>query len=526
MGLKIHYAGAVGKKADETYIDAFAWTDPLVFVFSACAIFGALWLVCRHGKRMARLFVREKPYGLSKRIFFLVCAIAMVLCWLPYLLSFYPGSVQADSFFSLYQAEGITPWNNHHPILYALITGTFIRIGVTVFGSHEAGILLYSLFQSTVMIAVFSSIITFFYKRKARPWLIVISMAYYCFMPFFPAYGITLWKDPLFSIAVVAMGALLYKASQGNGSLDRRSVVMLLASAFFCIFLRNNGIYIVGLCAVWLLLLYRRHAVRLASCLVALVAASAIVTGPIYGMLGIQKAPVESYGVPMQQVARVVATDAASLTDYQKERLSRFLPLDAWGGSYRPALVDNLKWDPQFNMEYFNGHEKEFMTLWAELLPEHLGEYVDAYLLNTMGFWHPVLQDYYGYIALSVAQNSLGIELHDILESTIGLSLSSELSNPRFLLGSGTMALVAVFSLALCGAASRKKGISLFFLPSMGCWLTVLIAAPVAFCLRYVYPFAILLPVFVFLPAYLYSKGQNTSARESNQVDLGALQPE
>lgn len=458
---------------------------------------------------MVRLLMREKAYGLSNVTFFWICFVLMAVCWSPYLLSFAPGSVLGDSFSSIMQVEGLAPWSNHYPVLYSLIVGVFIKIGTVFFGSYEIGILLYSLFQSAVMISAFSLIVMFFYKKKVRLWFIVTALAYYCLAPFFPAYGITLWKDPYFSIAVVAMGALLYKSSLRNGNLGWRSTILLLIASFFCIFLRNNGIFIVSFAIVWLLILYKRQALRLASQLLALVIAALIIIDSVFGMMGIQKDSVESYGVPMQQIARVVATDSESLTDDQKVKLNRFLPLDAWSSAYSPTIVDSIKWNAQFDTVYFNEHEREFVSLWLELLPKHVGEYTEAYLLNTMGFWNPFLQDRYGYVDLYVAPNSLGIESHDILGSVTGFSLASTLESFPPCIGSGALALVAVISLALSGAMNKKKGVSLFYLPSMTCWLTILIATPVAFSLRYVYPFVILLPVFLFFPAYLCSKNED-----------------
>ncbi|MBF1013231.1 MAG: hypothetical protein HXK83_09355, partial [Lachnospiraceae bacterium] len=59
----------------------------------------------------------------------------------------------------------------------------------------------------------------------------------------------------------------------------------------------------------------------------------------------------------------------------------------------------------------------------------------------------------------------------------------------------------------ISGREGKKggKGDWIIYLPALGNVLTVLIATPVAFSLRYVYVFAIGLPLYVLLP-FLYAE--------------------
>ena len=66
-----------------------------------------------------KLMVKE-----NKALFFL-----FILCWLPYLVIFYPGSVPYDGYLQLNMFYGIDPATNHHPWFSTLVMGSLHWIG-------------------------------------------------------------------------------------------------------------------------------------------------------------------------------------------------------------------------------------------------------------------------------------------------------------------------------------------------------------------------------------------------------------
>lgn len=63
------------------------------------------------------------------------------------------------------------------------------------------------------------------------------------------------------------------------------------------------------------------------------------------------------------------------------------MPLEKYKDNYSPGLVDHFKWSSDFNTEFFNTHQSEFIKVWLSLLVKNPKLYLEAWELNTCGFW-------------------------------------------------------------------------------------------------------------------------------------------
>ena len=228
--------------------------------------------------------------------------------------------------------------------------------------------------------------------------------------------------------------------------------------------------------------------------------------------LGIETPSVESYGVPIQQVAYVAAQNQDALTEQEAAVIGGVLPLEKYAEAYDPCLVDSIKWNESFSNTYWEQHRQDFLRTYLSLLPKHFSEFVKAYCLETFGFWHPYSQNEYGYIDQFVADNTLGIHTVDAFKMVFGFSIQENLSTFRPMLGSGTLVWILFLSLTLCLELGQKKR-ALFFAPSLFLWLSVMIATPVAFSFRYVYVLAILFPLMLVYP-FLHAQTGCSSGQE------------
>ncbi|MBQ9069545.1 MAG: hypothetical protein IJ131_10930, partial [Eggerthellaceae bacterium] len=121
------------------------------------------------------------------------------------------------------------------------------------------------------------------------------------------------------------------------------------------------------------------------ACAVSL-GAWALVVGPLSVALNVQTEPVESYGIPLQQVAAVVVYDG-DLTDEQSQFLDTLLPLEDYKEEYIPCSVDGIKWADHFDTEFFDSHRPEFMRIWAEVGLQNPGLYANAYIMESYEYW-------------------------------------------------------------------------------------------------------------------------------------------
>ena len=85
---------------------------------------------------------------------FLVSFLVIALAWIPYVITFYPGSVCFDGYFQLNQVAGVQPLTNKHPIMSTFILGFFFKLGRLV--NDNFGVFLYIMFQLLASSAIYA----------------------------------------------------------------------------------------------------------------------------------------------------------------------------------------------------------------------------------------------------------------------------------------------------------------------------------------------------------------------------------
>ena len=145
LGRKIHFAGNVHLSYTMNTFDDFVWTDLVVFALAAVGTFVLLLVLDALYDRIARPADNK---AFNKKLF-IICFVVLCLCWLPFFLKDFPGTVVGDSFHSVNQGLGVKRIGNHFLVFYTLFVAIFLRIGAA-FGSIMLGVFLYSLTQYLV----------------------------------------------------------------------------------------------------------------------------------------------------------------------------------------------------------------------------------------------------------------------------------------------------------------------------------------------------------------------------------------
>ena len=500
MGRRITFAGDVLLKNTENYIRPMAATDLVVFA----AVFAVSWLalvpaqrLAAHGaKRMARRAGEKRRYVR----FAAIASLCLLVGWLPYILTVAPGNIYLDSLESIGQMlEHGHPTSNHHPMFFTLLVGVFLKIGSVVFHSFNIGVLLFSLFQAVVMIFTIVCLLLMLYHKRVHKLVIAAALAYYMFMPYFPSYAMSMWKDVLYSCMLVLLSLLLMVLY------ERETADWKWFGCFFVVgvgtmMMRNNGIYVFAASAVLALFAMRRHAKRLIIAAAAALAVFVSLSSLATRVWNVHGDFVENVGIPLQQLGYAVNHDG-EFSEEDWEYLYELAPKDVWGYAYRPCLVDPIKWNPFFNMDLLTQNKGQFFGVWLRGLQDNPMEYIDAYLLATHGFWKPFVQNLYGYMDVQMNENDFGIEFMDLFEKIFGFSLMPVLRDYPVIMGSGTLLWLCLLGCVL--VCMQRMGGSVVCLPALLNWATVMIATPVAYSLRYVYAFALGLPLYLLLPLLL-----------------------
>lgn len=592
-GRNIVFGDDVSLSYTENYMKPFGITSLLIFVAVSAASFAGIQVMLRFYDRLRLLFVypaqgklqrgmskKKTPQSGSpllvdlqqavsqpedgvfgKRRVFLFVLLLLLVSWLPYLLSFAPGSVLDDSLASITPWTNGTPLTNHHPVVYSLLVGGFVYLSKILPLSLNAAVFLYSLVQSVCLAGTLAALFCRLQRAGARRCVLAAGVAYAMIVPYFPAYAMILWKDPLYSCALLWLSMLLFDAVRKEGGLsDRAWQVKWFLALLGTAFLRNNGAFCLLFMATALLLSGQRKRFFYTACMTVIVALLFFtVQHTVYPLCHIADTEyTEKIGIPLQQLAATVAYKG-KMGEEEREFLFKIMLEQEWKERYAPCLADKIKWTDGANMEYISQNKRSFWKVWGTLLLKNPAIYLRAYGMDTFGFWAPGVQNRYGYVDLYITENDLGLHQTDLVQKLFGRTIRPLLKKRMIWIGSGTllwMTLGGMLLSILCRKSTSRKisgskissskisgskisgskisgsegsgskisgregsgskisgregekaggGGWTIYLPALGNVLTVLIATPVAFSLRYVYVFAIGLPLYVLLP-FLYAE--------------------
>ena len=154
----------------------------------------------------------EKKEKIIKDLpFFFIAWLTIIICWMPYLLSFYPGAIVGDGAKTLKFA--LTPeWqlSNHWIVLYILVLRFFFWLGRFFNEDINFGVFLYVCTEYLVFSCV-CAFVAYKLRKKGAPVMLQWgTVLMYAISGFFASYGITLWKDGIFSAAVILLILLLW----------------------------------------------------------------------------------------------------------------------------------------------------------------------------------------------------------------------------------------------------------------------------------------------------------------------------
>ena len=449
-----------------------------------------------------RINLLPSPRNLSVRKVFAISWAAIAVCWLPYLLAYSPGGIVGDGAHTLEEAlRGGAPSTNHWSVCYILVLRFFLWLGSMVSARLQAGVYLWVWFASLAIAAVFALVAATLWKRGAPRWAVVSIVAMYALCGFFASYGMSLWKDGTFGAAIVLLCLMLWRFTDDDKAVSAGDVAGFAALGFFLCVWRSNGPFLLAPTLVGIAILMRKRGKALVVSGILVIVISAILTGPIYRACGIGSDSLrESISIPTQQLAAVINHDRP-LTAAQKEVLFDILPEKTWRRYYSPGDSDDLK--VRMDNTKISSQVPGMLKVWAQLLPSNLKLYVEAYLLQTIGFWKPfcwrgIYRDYWvGIQDISCR----GFYNDDKFIETVGYDIKPLLEMNMRLVSSGTMVWLLLLACAVILSRRTQRAKRLLpLLPLVAGWAMIMVSTPLAFFHRYVVFITLALPLILALP--------------------------
>lgn len=459
----------------------------------------------------------------------LLLSVIVFLGWIPYMVIYWPGFIFGDSLSSLSQAMGWTVLSNHHPVAYTIYLKCWLKFAGVLGLDSTVGVGLSSIFQSVLMSLSFGLLARWVVVRGGiRPVAGIAIALVFSMTPYIATYGIALWKDPLFSSAVVVLSMCLadYVWSKGEIAEKRSWIALLLASSLVMVFFRNNGVYILlgalALLVIFLIaksrLRYAKGSCRVIGCIAAVLLVFGIVTGPVYSFGGVASSEAsESVGIPLNQMARVVAIDG-EMPESDREYMNSIYPLEEYKLTYTPCCTDNLKWAPDFNNSALSeglwGH-------WASMLIRNPNAYFQAWELQTYGFWavNPGNSDrlWSGNISAGAPQNASAAYVDQLVSYGIEPNPAAldESWNEMLPMDSWSIPISwlfwAVLYLSIWLLAAGKGRWVFALIPSIILVATLAIASPIYYWPRYGVALQFLIPMYALIFFLLLGKKKSAS---------------
>ena len=283
----------------------------------------------------------------TKKWIFPVVLITLLVCWLPYILSYMPGGIFYDTKESYLMFSGYAKLSNHHPLLFSAMFKMFADIG-EYFGNMNIGLNIYTILQVTLMATMMAYYIYWLYKKGVTIKFVVVLTLLCAVFKLFPLYAVSLWKDTPFAISILFYTFVVSKIVISNGKelTKKLTIFQYIIAIFLVSFFRNNGIYIVAVTSFILMITYRNNFKRRWNIFYTFVTIAILLTftiqGPIYKMLKLNGEFRESIGIPIQQICYVVAHDG-NITDEQLEFINNIESIENIKNRYAPWSVDMIK---------------------------------------------------------------------------------------------------------------------------------------------------------------------------------------
>ena len=529
--------------------------DPLFPSAAVCvAAFAGMWAVL-FACSLALFHLMDKvgkPVGgVLARHPFAVALAAIALCWLPYWLAFFPGSLPWDGVRSMNQFTTAAPLENHHPVMMNALYAALMTLGRSVW-SDNFGLFLIVAFQYAVCAVAFALVVRKLVVWRVPRWIVWATLLFFCLCPMWGAFAQAAFKDTLFNglfcLFVLSLVDVAGPARDGRGAPRARAWALFgLASLVLC-FARNNGFYIAAASAAAVAALAAvrgrraggaarsggrvgesstgsgalsgaRPAARRPACSAARAAAPALAvlavvavawlgaTRVMWPALGIDvREDKEMLSVPLQQTARYMVECPDEVSAEQYAAIDAVLPADQLATLYNPDLSDPVKEAMRPAKGNMTSEQRAaYFAAWAQMGAVHPGVYVRATVANTYAYFYPFViigQDmdrpvFPLYIqGLPINQT---FDVHYVspeqVRTAVGDALVDMLSVPVVRMMFSPATYVLAFLAVGAYASARRRWRALAVAVPFAVLLATVLLGPLNGHLRYLMPLAAALPL-------------------------------
>lgn len=362
---------------------------------------------------MAKKF-NEHPFWFS--------LIFIFICYIPYMIAFYPAIIGYDPANQIKEVMGIhtrymdsvvlldpnMTLTNFNPLVHTLLLGNCFKLGYNI-GSVNLGLFLYSVIQIVVLVSVLAYSIYYMKKESVPTIMLYITLGIYAFIPVFPFYAMSTVKDTFFSAFILLYIIKLYDIIKHEQS--KKDYLILFIISVLVILFRNNGIYTIMLSLPFLLISHKDKRKPIITVIVCLLACYIGYGKVLLPSLKISNTSIrEMLSIPFQQTARVVKYRGDELTEEEKAAIDKILIYDTLAERYEPDLSDAVK--NKYNKYATSEELMDYFKVWFNQLFKYPVDYLDATINNVYGYFYPNTSKWYFYHGYNTKLKEAGFDYH------------------------------------------------------------------------------------------------------------------
>ncbi len=331
----------------------------------------------------------EKVYSAKQKVGRILSYAGVIFAgWMPSFLGVYPGWFNYDAPWQLSMYIG-REVSAHHPVLHTILMGWILEFMNGINGTYNKGVALYLLLQMVVMALCFGYVIYYMGKKNVGRVGRGAAILWFVLFPTVVLHVMSATKDSLFAAFLIVFCIFTYEfIREPSGFLKNpwkiAGWVLLL---FLCIVFRQNSLYAFGIAAIPFAVILRRHLKVLIGMGVSVMLLYFLYTGPFYTVLSVQPgSKAEFLSIPCQQVVKVYLEEQERLNSQEKNRIETVFGQEAFS-RYRPKIADFTKGN--LKLDVLSENKSEYLKLYTSLAAEYPADFLDAFFLNTYGFWYP-----------------------------------------------------------------------------------------------------------------------------------------
>lgn len=470
---------------------------------------------------------------------FLTSLVILLLCWLIYILAFYPIILSPDPSFQIkqyfnehtkyidwvIQRDPNVNMTTHHPVIHTALLGGCIQLGRMILNDNF-GLFLYSLLQTLCLASVFAYTISYTKRVGIPNKYRLILLAIYALVPMFPLYAMSGVKDTYYTAFIILYVLILFDLihfKQDKKISLNYALWLLLVITLITLF-RNNGLYVVVLSLPFLIFTNKKSRGRLAIVFILFLVITQTYSKVLIPALGISEGSIrEVLSLPFQQTARYVKEHGDEIEKEEKELYDKILGYDDLASRYDPEKADPVK--NMYNKNTTDEELSEYFHYWLQGLVKHPDTYIQATMNNVYGYFYPNSTKWYVYYKYDdrITQNDL-VDYHYNNLGSLRQVLSSFGVSFPYIPVLGLLANVGFSSwlmfLMICYFIDRKMKKYIIVLSPLLISLLVCVASPVNTYFRYAMPYVFVMPALVLLMFKVWKEGRKSCLKKKEKLQF------